>query len=73
MVDGYHCYNTMWNAVIGEELSCKLELSNPGDKFAAAVCKHDVAVGHVPKRISSICLSFLRRDGTSNRDETIFC
>ena len=39
-VCGYHCYNTIWNAVnvIGEELPCKLELSNPENRFAAAVC-----------------------------------
>ena len=41
-----------------------LELSNPEDRFAVAVCKRDVTVGHVPKRISSICSSFLQRDGT---------
>ena len=40
-----------------------LELSNPEDRFAVAVCKRDVTVGHVPKRISLICSSFLRRDG----------
>ena len=49
---------------MGEELPCKLELSNPEDRFAVAVFKHDITVGHVPKRISSICSSFLRRDGT---------
>ena len=36
MVRGYHCYNTIWNAVIGEELPYKLELSNPEDRFAVA-------------------------------------
>ena len=64
MVCGYHCYNTIWNAVIGEELPCKLELSNPTDRFAVAVCKHEITVGHMPKRISSICSSFLWRGGT---------
>ena len=34
MAHGYHCYSTIWNAVIGEKLPCKLELSNPEDRFA---------------------------------------
>ena len=37
MVHGYHCYSTIWNTIIGEELTCKLELSNPEDRFAVAV------------------------------------
>ena len=52
MVCGYHCYDT---AVIGEELPCKLELSNPEGRFAVAVCQCEITVGHVPRRISSIC------------------
>ena len=59
MVRGYHCYGTIWNAVMGEEFPCKLELSSPEDRFAVAVCKCDVTVGDMPKRISSICSSFL--------------
>ena len=37
MVHGYHCYSTIWNTIIREELICKLELSNPEDRFAMAV------------------------------------
>ena len=47
----------------GEELPCKLELSNPEDRFAVVVVWGEVTIGHVPKRISSICSSFLRRGG----------
>lgn len=64
MVRGYHCYSTIWNAVIGEELPCKLELSNPEDRFAVAVCQCEITVGHMPRRISLICSSFLWRKGT---------
>ena len=42
-------------------------MSNPHDLFAVAVCKSEIVVGHVPKQISSICSSFLRRGGT------VFC
>ena len=36
MVRGYHCYSKICNEVIEEELPCKLELSNPEDRFAVA-------------------------------------
>ena len=64
MVRGYHCYNAIWDATIGEKLPCKLELSNPEYRFAVAVVRGEVTIGHVSKRISSICSSFLRRGGT---------
>ena len=46
------------------ELSCRIELSKPHDLFAVVICKSDIVVGHVLKRILSICSSFLRRGGT---------
>ena len=65
MVHGYHQYQSIWSTVVGEELQCRIELSNPHDLFAVAICKSGIVVSHVvPKRISSICLSFLRRGGT---------
>ena len=65
MVHGYHEYRSVWSAVVGEELQCRIELSNPHNLFAVVVCKSDgVVVGHVPRRISLICSSFLRRQGT---------
>ena len=44
MVHGYLEYRSVWSAVVGEELQCRIELSNPRDLFAVAVCKSDVAV-----------------------------
>ena len=50
MVCGYHEYRSVWSTVVGEELQCRIELSDPHDIFAVAVCKSDgvVTVGHVP-------------------------
>ena len=49
MVCGYHEYRSMWSGVVGEEFQCRIELSNPHNIFAVAVCKSDgVVVGHVP-------------------------
>ena len=44
----------------GEELPCKLELSNLEDRFAIAMVHSEVTVGHVPKRI---CHSFCGEEG----------
>ena len=51
MVRSYHEYQSVWSAVFGEELQCRIELSNPHDLFAVAVYKSDgIVVGHVPRR-----------------------
>ena len=50
MVRSYHEYRSVWSAVVGEELQCRIELNNPHDLFAVVICKSDgiVTVGHVP-------------------------
>ena len=42
-----------------EELSCERETGNRVDAFAVAVMKDGTVVGHVPKKISSVLISFL--------------
>ena len=54
-------YKNVWDAAIGEELSCQREPDNCQDPFAVAVIRSQVTVGHIPRRISSICSMFLRR------------
>ena len=51
-------------AVVGEEPSCRREPTNREDRFAVAVVKDSNIVGHVPKKISSICSLFLRQSGS---------
>ena len=63
MVRGYHVYKEVWCAAVGEELSCVREV-NYRDPFAVAVMRSGVVVGHVPRKISSVCSMFLRRGGT---------
>ena len=38
-VRGYHVYKNIWDASIGEELSCQREPSNGVDRYAVAVIK----------------------------------
>ena len=62
-VRAYHVYKDIWEASIDEELICVRETSNAKDPFAVAVVKNEVIVGHIPKKISSVCSLFLKRKG----------
>ena len=61
---GYHVYQLRWTAVIGEVLSCRIELGNANDPFAVAVMKDMEAVGHVPHFYSCICSLLLHNGGS---------
>ena len=64
MIRGYHVYKDIWNAVVNEELQCQREPFNSSDSFAVAVVRGGTIVGHVPRKISSVCsLFFLERMG----------
>ena len=45
---GYHTYERIWNATIGGELLCKHELDNERDRYAVAVIKEGIIIGHLP-------------------------
>ena len=64
MIRGYHIYRDIWSAVFDEELPCQRETGNISDPFAVGVLKDGVIVGHVPRKISSICSLFLQRNGS---------
>ena len=60
----YHVYGERWTAVLGEELTCEREIGNIVDSYAVAVKKDTgETVGHVPRKISTICSSFLQHGG----------
>ena len=61
MVSGYH---SIWVALIGEGLHFHRELGNFHDPFSVALMKNDVIVGHIPKKISSVCSIFLLCEGS---------
>ena len=50
--------------MLDEELPCQKELGNLADPFTVAVVRDGVAVGHVPKKISSVSSLFLQRNGS---------
>ena len=63
VVSGYHVYQSVWDAVVGENLLCITELGNSSDQYAVAVTRNDIIVGHVPQKFSAVCTLFLRRGG----------
>ena len=65
-IRGYHIYRELWDAVVGEELECQRERGNAADMYAVAVMKDSTIVGHLPQKISRICILFIRRGGVIN-------
>ena len=63
-IRGHHIYYPVWTSYVEEQLVCIREPLNSIDRFAVAVKKDDSVVGHLPKKISKICLLFLRRRGS---------
>ena len=64
MVRGYHVYKDVWVASSGDILQCVRELSKRHDPYAVSVKKDGTIVGHVPRKISTICSLFLQRGGS---------
>ena len=55
----YGLYKDVLEASVGESLRCKREAGNPHDSYAVSVLKGKVIVGHVPRFVSSIYLSYV--------------
>ena len=63
-VRGYHVYRDIWEAVVDEVLQCERERSNSKDRYAVAVKKDGIIIGHLPCKISRVCSLFRRRGGS---------
>ena len=46
---GHHSYHRLWTSELGEYLVCERELTNMNDRYAVAIVKHNVFVGHLPR------------------------
>ena len=60
-IRGYHIYKAVWTPYIGETMPCSRELTNGHDPFAVKVSQmhgEERIVGHLPRKISSICSIF---------------
>ena len=62
-VRGYHYYQNIWDLVIDEVLACVREDGNPHDRYPVAVYKNTQVIGHVARKISTVCYLFLQKGG----------
>ena len=60
IIRGFHVYKSLWTPEIGKELSTVRETANTHDRFAVAIRKGTLTIGHVPAEISKVCWFFLR-------------
>ena len=44
----------IWSSTVGEHLICEVETLNPTDRYAVAVLKDNVIIGHLPRVMSRI-------------------
>ena len=62
-------YKSIWAPAVGTTLACEVEFGNNHDPSAVAVHKPGVdessfeTLGHVPRKTSALCHSFVRRAG----------
>ena len=64
-VRGFHAYQCIWDAVNdGEILRCEIDLDNSDDPSGVAITKGATTIRDVPRKISTICFIFVRREGT---------
>ena len=63
IVHGYHVYKDIWTSVCGEELQCQCETGNVHDLYAVSVMRRGNIVGHVSRKISTVCNLFICKGG----------
>ena len=63
-IRGYHEYQAVWTAAIGETLFCVREPTNPSDRYAVGVVRSGTIVDHLPRKISRVCFFEKRGDNT---------
>ena len=62
-IRGYHIYQEVWAAAVGEELVCERETDNSYDHNAVAVKRMENINSLLPQKLSKLCSLFLRRGG----------
>ena len=59
----YHIYKHIWNATMSERLECVMDPSNSHDRYAVAVEKDGMIIGHLPRKVSRVSTLFLKKGG----------
>ena len=61
VIRGHHVYKDIWTLFIGEVLRVEQETHNVQDRFAVAIVKDDITVGHVPREVSRLVWYFIEQ------------
>jgi len=65
-VRGFHIYGNIWSPNVGDVLNCERESRNPSGLYVVAIKNGASVIGHVPRKLSAVCLLFLSLGGTMN-------
>ena len=60
-VRGYHVYQDICEAAVGEALFCLREPQSSHDRYAVAVEKNGTVIGQCPRKVSRISSLLLKR------------
>lgn len=60
----HHICQAIWEAAVGEVLTCETESGNAKDRYAVAVEKDGMIIGHLPRKVLRVGSLFLRRGVT---------
>ena len=52
--------------VLGKELKCQIEEGNVKDRYAVAILRENIVVGHIPRKITAGCYLFIKRNVSIN-------
>ena len=64
-IGGYHVYKEIWKSNPDDILTCRREHGNIHDLYAVCmVHATGIVVGHVPRKISTVCSMFLLKGGS---------
>ena len=63
VIRAYHVYQHIWDAEIGDIVTCQREEKNDFDRYAVALLSGNTVVGHVPAENSKVFSFFLKRGG----------
>ena len=61
-VRGYHVYESIWVASLGEQIVCIREPLNSRDRSAVALNKNGVVIGHLPQKYSKFVHRLLEEE-----------
>ena len=64
---GYHVYEKVWVATVGEALVCERKPKNSSDQYTVAVKNEGTIIEHLHQKLSRVCSLFLQQGSTQSQ------